>query len=270
MRYVPFDPETLPPDLKTVWDAWVVRSNAARDELTSTFSLDDPPKAENFKEGVWGDLKDFLMAHVFMKRCAYCEARVDPTGWGDAEHWRPKGKITVREADGSTRVICTRGYYWLAYDWRNLVVACSQCNSVGKANHFPVAGTHHCGSGPGPLPTIEELDAMEQPELLHPYVDQHPEEHLTFDQTGSVVALTPRGSTSLRTFNLNREGLVEARFEVQDLAWKRVHFAMGVSGAAVKTEIDRILNGPGSFPAAALAYVKAKFAEVVPAFPPGG
>jgi hypothetical protein len=30
------------------------------------------------------------------------------------------------------------GYYWLAYDWNNLLFSCQRCNEEFKKNHFPL------------------------------------------------------------------------------------------------------------------------------------
>ena len=31
------------------------------------------------------------------------------------------------------------GYYWLAYEWSNLLFCCRLCNQQFKRNHFPLA-----------------------------------------------------------------------------------------------------------------------------------
>ena len=57
------------------------------------------------------------------------------------------------------------GYYWLAYEWSNLLFCCQLCNQRFKRNHFPLADetkrarSHH-----------EDIK-NEQPLLIHPAQD---------------------------------------------------------------------------------------------------
>lgn len=50
------------------------------------------------------------------------------------EHFRPKGGW--RQSPGQP--IEQPGYYWLAYEWSNLFLACGPCNSRHKRNLFPL------------------------------------------------------------------------------------------------------------------------------------
>ena len=66
----------------------------------------------------------------FFGKCAYCEDRIVSTQPGDIEHYRPKGCVT--NEDGSRVMVDANGgkkvphpgYYWLAYEWTNLLYAC--------------------------------------------------------------------------------------------------------------------------------------------------
>ncbi|WP_290235276.1 retron system putative HNH endonuclease [Bacteroides acidifaciens] len=64
-------------------------------------------------------------------KCAYCECRLNGD-FGHIEHFRPKGGYSVPPE----RKLQKPGYYWLAYDWDNLLLSCSKCNVSYKANHF--------------------------------------------------------------------------------------------------------------------------------------
>jgi uncharacterized protein (TIGR02646 family) len=66
------------------------------------------------------------------KKCCFCESLVGLDG--DVEHFRPKQ--AVRQAAGQP--LQYPGYYWLAYDWSNLYLACSACNQRHKQNLFPL------------------------------------------------------------------------------------------------------------------------------------
>ena len=105
------------------------------------------------------------------------------------------------------------GYYWLAYDYLNLLPACSACNrragdaasgvNTGKSDIFPTLDDHWAAC---PEEVPEEL-----PALLNPWLDD-PAEHLCFDpDTGLVEGATDRGRVTVDLLGLNRDGLPEAR-----------------------------------------------------------
>lgn len=67
---------------------------------------------------------------LYNEKCAYCES-FEPEP--EVEHYRPKKRVT-----GVTGSI---GYYWLCYEWSNLLPACHDCNKQrSKGNHFPIEG----------------------------------------------------------------------------------------------------------------------------------
>lgn len=90
-------------------------------------------KSKAFKSDFYSDngIKERLMAVQYGK-CAYCEANVPSTGYGDVEHFRPKAGF---KQDHSLR---RPGYFWLAYSWSNLYFSCQACNQANKGNSFPV------------------------------------------------------------------------------------------------------------------------------------
>lgn len=153
----------------------------------------------------------------FRAKCGYCESRVAVVSYGDVEHYRPKAAwIAADGARGAT------GYHWLASEWTNLLLACSQCNSVsrviladgtetpaGKGNHFPLADETARASAPGD-------EHAEQPLLLSPR-DQDVERHLEYGPHGivdpAVVHGVPsaRGAETIKILGLMRRELVSAR-----------------------------------------------------------
>ena len=69
----------------------------------------------------------------YKSKCAYCERLYKL----DVEHYRPKGRIT----DENGGVISATGYYWLCYEWSNLLPSCISCNREGgKVDKFPIIG----------------------------------------------------------------------------------------------------------------------------------
>jgi len=177
------------------------------------------------------------MRHVlfsaFHGKCAYCECLFILDQTGDVEHFRPKGEVLDRDANpvvvkSGGADIPHPGYYWLAYDWRNLLPSCSKCNRmtktsegkwIGKGARFPVSGAF--AGNPGD-------ESQEQPLLIHPVLDD-PEKYLAFDTaTGVIYAKdnNDRGKACIEIFDLNREKLPETRRDVYDNLLACMHEAM--------------------------------------------
>lgn len=170
-------------------------------------------------------------------KCGYCEMFIaaDPDG-GDIEHYRPKAQITELLDDPETwgaevtghnsrdparprhaPIVCERGYWWLAYDWENYLLACGTCNEKWKGNLFPIRGERRRA------PTKKSC-AGEDALLLNPYGEIDPLEHLEFDKIGLI---TPRqdskwGRETIRTCHLGRESLRRSRHPVASDAWTRI------------------------------------------------
>lgn len=196
------------PDFKE-WEKRSIRARGAMDQAR-------PP--ERFNESIWQDFKrDFL---VRLGRCAYCEGRYIAGEFGDAEHYRPKSKVT-EERSG----IEHPGYFWLAYEWHNLLLACRKCNSThpnldkcegrnkvshpGKLCEFPVGAPRITGPSADPEKWIEELLA-EEPRLLNPYFDD-PCDHFEALQDGYLWHKTKRGEATIEVCHLNRKELRDER-----------------------------------------------------------
>jgi hypothetical protein len=89
------------------------------------------------------DPKPTIYAHETVKnallklqhgKCAFCECKVTHQQYGDVEHFRPKKGYKQKDGDPLGRP----GYYWLAYEWTNLLVSCQICNQKFKKNLFPL------------------------------------------------------------------------------------------------------------------------------------
>lgn len=137
-----------------------------------------------------------------IRKCCYCE-KVIERAFNDVEHYRPKG--SVRERDDHP------GYWWLAYNWYNLLYSCPQCNRTGKNDKFPIPNEElRC------LKPDDQLSA-EAPFLLNPYFEDV--EHLfSYEFSENEVRIIPsaldvdgRAEKSIEVFDLNREDLRENR-----------------------------------------------------------
>jgi hypothetical protein len=65
-------------------------------------------------------VKDRLI-EIFQNKCAFCECDTSAGAAYDVEHFRPKFL-----------------YYWLCYEWTNLLLSCRTCNEIYKRTHFPL------------------------------------------------------------------------------------------------------------------------------------
>ena len=133
-------------------------------------------------------------------KCAYCE-QYKNGDFGCVEHYRPKG--------GFGSPLQKPGYYWLAYDWQNLLFSCSECNTSYKRNLFPLVNEN--------ARDIEHRDiSNEEPTIINPATTD-PGEHIEF----SEFIIRPKlidgqeslqGKTTIGVFRLNdRKDLKERR-----------------------------------------------------------
>lgn len=154
-------------------------------------------------------VKDALKL-MFFGKCAYCENKMLAVSSGDIEHFRPKALI---KNVGEKPVV--PGYFYLAYEWDNLLLSCERCNrGIGKKNQFPVKpkGVYYIDSAKG-ISEIEEKCRL----LLNPCIDI-PEKHLIYLENGAMQASTlednqpsEMGEASIQVYALNRAELIEDR-----------------------------------------------------------
>ena len=163
--------------------------------------------------------------------------------FGEAEHYRPKNAVTT-EVDGKAVKVTQAnglphpGYYWLAYDWRNLLPSCQVCNNA-KSSQFPITGKRVFDPQEGPDPAT--LDKIEKPLLLNPYRD-HPGEHLNFGIDGQIAHLTEEGRNSITVYDLDRGILRDLRGKRQQEARDKLAMAVGDS-IRHNTSIDEEMKG---------------------------
>jgi hypothetical protein len=142
---------------------------------------------------------------IYNQKCAFCENK--PVGSpAQVEHYRPKNGV---------KDLVHTGYYWLAYEWSNLLLACGNCNST-KGTNFPIINTPNRVVTPSLLPSgaINEVNNfinnsplnLEAPVLINPELDD-PNKHLAYLPSGRITHLSTRGDVSIEKYNLNRDEL---------------------------------------------------------------
>jgi hypothetical protein len=174
---------------------------------------------------------------LYHNKCAYCESPIVPHDNNSdskeirarftAEHYRPKTY-----------------YYWLAYEWSNLLPLCKVCNN-DKGDTFLFIGKHPYGMTnkmlliKHPQTGGNELDLTkcranhedllaENASLLHPEIDE-PELFLSFKTDGEIKFLDKkledetdeaytirqkRADDTISTVKLNRFDLHQARLKL--------------------------------------------------------
>jgi len=146
----------------------------------------------------------------FHGKCAYCECYITDFQPGDIEHFRPKRDVRDENDDPvmvkyvDDNPVPHPGYYWLAFDWKNLLPSCSICNKE-KKNRFPVIGPHA---------VVPEEVKDEKPLLINPVTDD-PAKYLFVDiDTGLMGSDTDEGKMCIKIFSLNhRDRLPEERLK---------------------------------------------------------
>ncbi|KPA17520.1 hypothetical protein MHK_002267 [Candidatus Magnetomorum sp. HK-1] len=158
-------------------------------------------------------IKEALSA-IYHNKCAYCECNPTVGSYTEIEHYRPK----------------KGGYYWLAFEWSNLLLSCTRCNK-SKSNKFPLKDESNRLKQPpddSDRKATSDILLSEQPLLLNPEVTHKNknaqynnekigpiEKHLEFNKNGEVNYLTDEGKETIEVFKLNkRPELVIARRKV--------------------------------------------------------
>ena len=142
------------------------------------------------------------MKNAQHSKCCFCESIFDATYAGDVEHFRPKAYS--RQDEHSPRNY--PGYYWLAYNWKNLFYVCSRCNNK-KANYFPLANSATRARSPTDDVTLE------QPLLLDPGGSEDPRDHIEFE-TSIAKSRTAEGVATIKLADLNRLNLETERIRI--------------------------------------------------------
>lgn len=168
---------------------------------SSTPSTKDSAPSFDFDSNIYGhdSVKDALVI-LQNKKCCFCESRITHISYGDVEHFRPKAGFSQDEADQFHKP----GYFWLAYDWSNLLLSCQLCNQRYKRSFFPLKNpAKRCKFN------RSYSIAREEPLFINPS-EIDPINHITF-HLEIPRGKTSEGQTTIKYLGLDREDLNEMR-----------------------------------------------------------
>lgn len=157
-------------------------------------------------------------------KCCYSEAKFNRESI-TVEHYRPKGAIGT----SGTSEKQYPGYYWLAYEWTNLLLCKAAINST-KRDYFPLlierdrARNHHDNIG------------LERPVIIDP-ASEDPRDHIRFHNE-EPIGLTERGKRTVALL-LRHPELDEdrrERFQRLDLL-KRLYSKLTIKGKGQEEEL---------------------------------
>ena len=180
---------------------------------------DYPAISQFIKENpAWGQGVKVHYSEQQHRKCGYCESSL--TDYGDVEHFRPKNAVfrlenAGREVEHLNNIEGRKysedwdsGYWWLAYDWENYLLACGRCNQQWKNALFPIRFGHRRRPRPG-----DERD--KESYLLDPFGALPPEDHLEFSDVGGIRARdgSRHGSETIKVYGLDRPSCLTRRHE---------------------------------------------------------
>ncbi|MEK7432398.1 MAG: retron system putative HNH endonuclease [Cyanobacteriota bacterium] len=153
-----------------------------------------------YNQSVINELKD-----LYHNKCAYCESFL--LNNITIEHYRPK----------------KNGYYWLGYEWSNLLPTCTTCNN-SKGDKFEISGIRIRE----PFKLNGKLDLNrckadcdeflnEKPLIIHPEIDE-PKDFFYFDETGSIKPKDEnlKAKKTIEILKLDNQSLLLKRKKVID------------------------------------------------------
>lgn len=203
-------------------------------------ALDQKSNHEAYREVYASPEVKEKLKEIFQHKCAFCETNTYAGAHKDVEHFRPK-----------------KLYYWLSYEWSNLLLSCQICNRDNKRTRFPLAEEENRVQVPaidehGDLEQfmcrINKMNDIERPLLLHPAIDD-PKDHLIFYADGTMEGKTEKGRKTIKIMGLSsrdRDALINARKKVvQDIRkeiWEEYLRKDTLSDDELTTEIYKAIR----------------------------
>lgn len=181
MRYIPI--HTFTPS-----GEWARRAREATAELLTKPTWDEKLAYIKKHSEIWKDLGKELIEH-FGNKCWYTDA----ANYGarlDVEHFRPKAKTVelndqdVEEASDDLMLKLAEpqreGYWWLAFNFDNLLLCAQVMNREDKRNFFPLHRDSLVASGSNPNAWRTEIPVFLDPRKLDDVC------LVAYDETGAM------------------------------------------------------------------------------------
>lgn len=147
---------------------------------------------------------------IYAGKCGWCETYLGVSSPLIIDHYRPK-KAVKNDAGHP-------GYYWLSYEWSNLISCCSTCNNR-KSHSFPLTDENNRVRHPPDDRTQWRADSesmlKESPLLLHPEID-FPDEIIGININGVILEKngSSKGKATIELCDLNRPKLISERKKI--------------------------------------------------------
>ena len=208
-----------------------IKGTAARKELEDLFDSGIrifPSKT--FDKSIYGhEQVKRRLKELQHGKCCFCEAKITHISHGDVEHFRPKaGWVQADEP------LNRPGYYWLAYDWANLLLSCEICNQRFKKNLFPLnnpenrAISHH------------QSIADEEPLFIYP-CEENPEQFITFrEEIPVAINGNLRGKVTIMSTGIDREELNSDRLTFLNMVLDIYDMARDCPSVPAKTKVKAV------------------------------
>lgn len=169
-----------------------------------TAAYDQGERNFKFDSNIYGNAEvKQTLKKVQHDKCCFCESKISHITYGDVEHFRPKGGYQST----LDKPLTQPGYYWLAYHFGNLLLACQICNQKYKRNLFPLLDeskrvkSHH---------DHDNLH-LENQLIIDPGKD-NPEDHIYFDQE-IPKSKDLKGELTIQRLGLDRKELNDYRLD---------------------------------------------------------
>ena len=172
------------------------------------------------------------LAEMSHGRCCFC-GRAD----GHEIDMRPHRLRPPQDAVAADGRTSRRHYWWLAYEWENLYLACGGCRKA-QGSKFPTEKRR------ARVGTRSGLNERELPLVVDP-AGQDPEPHFVYLDSGEVTWSDERGLITIETFDLNRPELIEGRRE--RIEWTKAEIREAASMLAGERRplefVDALIDG---------------------------
>jgi uncharacterized protein (TIGR02646 family) len=165
--------------------------------------------------------------NIYKSKCAFCESKIEQY---HIEHYRPK-----------------MIYYWLAFSWDNLIMACATCNQ-NKGTNFELLGQQaQFDNTEANIKNINNLssgyDQTESPKMINPE-STDPLGKISFFQNGVIESNDVNFAYTIEKCGIDRKWLNDERRRLLDIFRRDLKSALVENKelAAQKGEIATILR----------------------------